>query len=126
MTIELLDGVEPTNMPTTSSSAPATTSGNGGNGSGGGASGSSAEPSNCRQERDANTLASSEKWSAYVDRYTAPPGQSSPKEMMLGSAASSSTETEQPAAANHPVSSDQAARGGRGRKRKNTDINKKV
>lgn len=114
MTIELLDteGEEPTNATTSNVAS---------------GSGSAAEPaSNCRQERDANPLASSEKWSSYVERYAAPPGQSSPKEMLIGSATSSATDAEQPAAANHPVSSDQAARGGRGRKRKNTDINKKV
>lgn len=59
-----------------------------------------------------------EKWSTYVERYSAPAGQTSPKDTPA------ITENEQ--TTNHPVSSDQAARGGRGRKRKNTDISKKV
>lgn len=70
----------------------------------------------CR-ERERESVTISEKWSTYVERF-APAGQTSPKDTPA------LTENEQ--TTNHPVSSDQAARGGRGRKRKNTDINKKV
>ncbi|KAJ8675395.1 hypothetical protein QAD02_011181 [Eretmocerus hayati] len=63
------------------------------------------------------SLTTREKWSSYVERYSAP-GQTSPKEVPL------SSENEPPA--NLPVSNEQAAKGGRGRKRKNTDINKKI
>lgn len=57
---------------------------------------------------------SSEKW--FAERYTATMGQASPK----GSPSNNEPSN------NQPVSSDQAARGGRGRKRKNPEINKKV
>lgn len=70
------------------------------------------------RERQREGISSSEKWSTYVERYSAPLGQTSPKDIP--------TSVENDTAANHPVSSDQAGRGGRGRKRKNADINKKV
>lgn len=74
--------------------------------------------SSCR-DRDRDSVMATEKWSTYVERYSSSAtGQTSPKDVPT------STDNEPPA--NHPVSSDQAARGGRGRKRKNTDINKKV
>lgn len=73
--------------------------------------------SGCR-EREREGVAVSEKWSTYVERFSAPAGQTSPKD--------TPTLTENEPPTNHPVSSDQAARGGRGRKRKNTDISKKV
>ncbi|TGZ43780.1 Paired amphipathic helix protein Sin3a, partial [Temnothorax longispinosus] len=71
----------------------------------------------CR-EREREGVTVSEKWSAYIDSFSAPAGQTSPKDTPA------LTENEQ--TTNHPVSSDQAARGGRGRKRKNTDISKKI
>ncbi|XP_071557175.1 paired amphipathic helix protein Sin3a isoform X1 [Temnothorax nylanderi] len=71
----------------------------------------------CR-EREREGVTVSEKWSTYIDIYSAPAGQTSPKDTPA------LTENEQ--TTNHPVSSDQAARGGRGRKRKNTDISKKI
>lgn len=73
--------------------------------------------SGCR-EREREGVTVSEKWSTYVERFSAPAGQASPKDTPA------LTENEPPT--NHPVSSDQAARGGRGRKRKNTDISKKM
>lgn len=73
--------------------------------------------SGCR-EREIEGVAVSENWSTYVERFAAPAGQTSPKD--------TPALTENEPATNHPVSSDQAARGGRGRKRKNTDISKKV
>lgn len=69
-------------------------------------------------ERERTEVSTSEKWSTYVERFTAPIAQTSPKDTPTSPNNEPST--------NHPVSSDQAARGGRGRKRKNTDINKKV
>lgn len=74
--------------------------------------------SSCRdREREGVTV--TEKWSTYVERFSAPAGgQTSPKD--------TPALTENEPTTNHPVSSDQAARGGRGRKRKNTDISKKV
>lgn len=75
------------------------------------------------RERDRESVAAMEKWSSYVERYSTPTGgQTSPKD-------SHSLPDNEPPTTNQPVSSDQAARGGRGRKRKNTnttDINKKV
>lgn len=72
----------------------------------------------CR-DRDRESVTTTEKWSSYVERFSSSAtGQTSPKDVPT------SSDNEPPA--NHPVSSDQAARGGRGRKRKNTDINKKV
>ncbi|KYN12810.1 PREDICTED: paired amphipathic helix protein Sin3b isoform X1 [Trachymyrmex cornetzi] len=71
----------------------------------------------CR-EREREGVTVSEKWSTYVERFSAPAGQTSPKDTPA------LTENEQ--TTNHPVSNDQAARGGRGRKRKNTDISKKI
>lgn len=71
----------------------------------------------CR-EREREGVTVTEKWSTYVERFSTPAGQTSPKDTPA------LTENEQ--TTNHPVSSDQAARGGRGRKRKNTDISKKV
>lgn len=71
----------------------------------------------CR-EREREGVTVSEKWSTYVERFSAPAGQTSPKDTPA------LTENEQ--TTNHPVSSDQAARGGRGRKRKITDIKTKV
>lgn len=71
----------------------------------------------CR-EREREGVTVSEKWSTYVERFSAPAGQTSPKDIPVLIANEQTT--------NHPVSSDQAARGGRGRKRKNTDISKKV
>ncbi|XP_034946100.1 paired amphipathic helix protein Sin3a isoform X2 [Chelonus insularis] len=68
------------------------------------------------REREVNA---SEKWSTYVERFSTPVAQTSPKE-------TPSTSPNNEPTTNHPVSSDQAARGGRGRKRKNTDINKKI
>ena len=74
---------------------------------------------NCRDTRDRESVTATEKWSSYVERFSSSaPEHTSPKDVP------SSSDNEPPA--NHPVSSDQAARGGRGRKRKNTDINKKV
>ncbi|XP_011347883.1 paired amphipathic helix protein Sin3b isoform X4 [Ooceraea biroi] len=73
--------------------------------------------SSCR-EREREGVAVTEKWSTYVERFSAPAGQTSPKD--------TPTLTENEPTTNHPVSSDQAARGGRGRKRKNTDISKKI
>ena len=73
------------------------------------------------RDRERDTVASMENWSSYVERYATPPGQASPNHSQ------SLPENEPPT--NHPVSSDQAARGGRGRKRKNTnttDIKQKV
>ncbi|XP_046593518.1 paired amphipathic helix protein Sin3b isoform X2 [Neodiprion lecontei] len=70
------------------------------------------------RERQREGISSAEKWSTYVERYPAPLGQTSPKDIP--------TSVDNDAAANHPVSSDQAGRGGRGRKRKNADINKKM
>ncbi|XP_023245695.1 paired amphipathic helix protein Sin3a isoform X2 [Copidosoma floridanum] len=73
---------------------------------------------NCR-DRDRDSVTTTEKWSSYVERYSSSvPDQQSPKDIPT------SSDNEPPA--NHPVSSDQVARGGRGRKRKNTDINKKI
>lgn len=71
----------------------------------------------CR-EREREGVAVSEKWSTYVERFSAPAGQTSPKD--------TPALTENEPATNHPVSNEQAARGGRGRKRKNTDTCKKV
>lgn len=71
----------------------------------------------CR-EREREGITVSEKWSTYVERFSTSADQTSPKDTPA------LTENEQ--TTNHPVSSDQAARGGRGRKRKNTDISKKV
>ncbi|XP_033219948.1 paired amphipathic helix protein Sin3a-like [Belonocnema kinseyi] len=77
------------------------------------------------RERERETVATMENWSLYVERYSttvAPPGQASPNHSQ------SLPERPEPAT-NHPVSSDQAARGGRGRKRKNTnttDIKQKI
>lgn len=73
--------------------------------------------SGCREREG---VSGSEKWSSYVERFTTPTtgGQTSPKD--------TSILTENEPTTNHPVSSDQAARGGRGRKRKNTDSSKKV
>lgn len=73
--------------------------------------------SSCR-EREREGVADSEKWTTYVEKYSAPAGQTSPKD--------TPALTENEPTTNHPVSSDQAARGGRGRKRKNTDFSKKV
>lgn len=73
--------------------------------------------SGCR-EREREGVTDSEKWTTYVEKYSAPAGQTSPKD--------TPALTENEPTTNHPVSSDQAARGGRGRKRKNTDISKKV
>ena len=73
------------------------------------------------RDRERESVSAMEKWSTYVERFSTPTGQASPKDSQ------SLPENEPPT--NHPVSSDQAARGGRGRKRKNTnttDINKKV
>ncbi|XP_058806955.1 paired amphipathic helix protein Sin3a isoform X2 [Phymastichus coffea] len=72
------------------------------------------------RDRDRESVTNTEKWSSYVERFSSATGQSSPK----GDVPTTSSENEP--AANHPVSSDQAAKGGRGRKRKNTDINKKM
>lgn len=73
--------------------------------------------SGCR-EREREGVTVSEKWSTYVERFSAPAtGQTSPKD--------TPALTENEPTTNHPVSSE-AARGGRGRKRKNTDISKKV
>lgn len=69
-------------------------------------------------EREREEVSASEKWSTYVERLSTPIAQASPKE--------TPTSPDNEPTTNHPVSSDQAARGGRGRKRKNTDINKKV
>uniref|UniRef100_A0A0C9QGS5 Paired amphipathic helix protein Sin3a n=1 Tax=Fopius arisanus TaxID=64838 RepID=A0A0C9QGS5_9HYME len=77
------------------------------------------EGCNDREREDVNT---SEKWSSYVERYSTPIIHASPKDTPT----SPNNETSNTTSTNHPVSSDQAARGGRGRKRKNTDINKKV
>lgn len=79
--------------------------------------GDEATDSGCR-EREREGVMVSEKWSSYVERFSAPTGQTSPKD--------TSTVVDNEPATNHPVSSDQAARGVRGRKRKNTDISKKV
>ncbi|XP_011305641.1 paired amphipathic helix protein Sin3a isoform X4 [Fopius arisanus] len=76
------------------------------------------EGCNDREREDVNT---SEKWSSYVERYSTPIIHASPKDTPT----SPNNETSNTTSTNHPVSSDQAARGGRGRKRKNTDINKK-
>lgn len=73
--------------------------------------------SGCR-EREREGVTDSEKWTTYVEKYSASAGQTSPKD--------TPALTENEPTTNHPVSSDQAARGGRGRKRKNTDISKKV
>ncbi|XP_020279862.1 paired amphipathic helix protein Sin3b isoform X2 [Pseudomyrmex gracilis] len=73
--------------------------------------------SSCR-EREREGVAVSEKWSTYVERFSAPAGQTSPKD--------TPALTENEPTTNHPVSSEQAARGGRGRKRKNTDNYKKA
>ncbi|XP_043281981.1 paired amphipathic helix protein Sin3b isoform X2 [Venturia canescens] len=70
------------------------------------------------RERD-EVVNATEKWSTYVERFSAPVAQASPKE-------TPTSPDNEPPTTNHPVSSDQAARGGRGRKRKNTDINKKI
>ncbi|XP_051176886.1 paired amphipathic helix protein Sin3a isoform X2 [Leptopilina boulardi] len=74
--------------------------------------------------RERESVAAMEKWSSYVERYSTPTGgQTSPKD------SHSLPDNEPPSTTNQPVSSDQAARGGRGRKRKNTnttDINKKI
>lgn len=70
------------------------------------------------RERD-EVVNATEKWSTYVERFSAPVAQPSPKD-------TPTSPDNEPPTTNHPVSSDQAARGGRGRKRKNTDINKKV
>ncbi|XP_076678787.1 SIN3 transcription regulator family member A isoform X6 [Andrena cerasifolii] len=79
--------------------------------------GDEAMDNSCRErERDGVTV--SEKWSTYVERFSAPAGQTSPKD--------TPTLTDNEPTTNHPVSNDQAARGGRGRKRKNTDISKKM
>ncbi|XP_011305627.1 paired amphipathic helix protein Sin3a isoform X2 [Fopius arisanus] len=77
------------------------------------------EGCNDREREDVNT---SEKWSSYVERYSTPIIHASPKDTPT----SPNNETSNTTSTNHPVSSDQAARGGRGRKRKNTDINKKI
>ncbi|XP_063987548.1 paired amphipathic helix protein Sin3b isoform X4 [Diachasmimorpha longicaudata] len=77
------------------------------------------EGCNDREREDVNT---SEKWSSYVERYSTPIIQTSLKDTPT----SPNNETSNATSTNHPVSSDQAARGGRGRKRKNTDINKKI
>ncbi|XP_012282636.1 paired amphipathic helix protein Sin3a isoform X2 [Orussus abietinus] len=72
----------------------------------------------CRdREREREGVPSTEKWSSYVERFSTSAGQESPKDNLT-------TADEPPAS--HLVSNDQAARGGRGRKRKNTDINKKI
>ncbi|XP_031783367.1 paired amphipathic helix protein Sin3a isoform X2 [Nasonia vitripennis] len=72
----------------------------------------------CR-DRDRESVTATEKWSSYVERFSSSAtGQTSPKDVPA------SSDNDPPA--NHPVSSDQVARGGRGRKRKNTDINKKI
>jgi len=78
--------------------------------------GDEAMDNNCR-ERERESVTVTEKWSTYVERFSAPAGQTSPKD--------TPALTENEPTTNHPVSSDQAARGGRGRKRKN-DISKKV
>ncbi|XP_012253699.2 paired amphipathic helix protein Sin3a isoform X2 [Athalia rosae] len=69
------------------------------------------------RERQREGISATEKWSTYVERYSAPLGQTSPKDIPTSV---DDTPT------NHLVSSDQAGRGGRGRKRKNADINKKM
>lgn len=70
------------------------------------------------RERDSESVSATEKWSTYVERF-ASAEQASPKD--------APTSTDNEPSVTHPVSSDQAAKGGgRGRKRKNTDINKKV
>ncbi|XP_076639909.1 SIN3 transcription regulator family member A isoform X4 [Colletes latitarsis] len=79
--------------------------------------GDEAMDNSCR-EREREGVTVSEKWSTYVERYSAPAGQTSPKD--------TPTLTDNEPTTNHPVSNDQAARGGRGRKRKNTDISKKM
>lgn len=74
------------------------------------------------RDRERETVATMENWSLYVERYSTPPDQASPNHSQ------SLPERPEPPT-NHPVSSDQAARGGRGRKRKNTnttDIKQKV
>lgn len=73
--------------------------------------------SSCR-EREREGVTVTEKWSTYVERFSASAGQTSPKD--------TPALTENEPTTIHPVSSDQAARGGRGRKRKNTDFSKKV
>lgn len=73
----------------------------------------------CRDRERESSVTATEKWSSYVERFSSSAtGQTSPKDVPT------SSDNEPPAS--HPVSSDQVARGGRGRKRKNTDINKKV
>ncbi|XP_076647115.1 SIN3 transcription regulator family member A isoform X4 [Halictus rubicundus] len=79
--------------------------------------GDEAMDNSCR-EREREGVTVSEKWSTYVERFSAPAGQTSPKD--------TPTLTDNEPTTNHPVSNDQAARGGRGRKRKNTDISKKM
>ncbi|XP_012142995.1 SIN3 transcription regulator family member A isoform X2 [Megachile rotundata] len=79
--------------------------------------GDEAVDNSCR-EREREGVTVSEKWSTYVERFSAPAGQTSPKD--------TPTLTDNEPTTNHPVSNDQAARGGRGRKRKNTDISKKM
>ncbi|XP_015185783.1 PREDICTED: paired amphipathic helix protein Sin3a isoform X2 [Polistes dominula] len=79
--------------------------------------GDEAMDSGCR-EKEREGVMVSEKWSTYVERFSAPPGQTSPKD--------TSAVVDNEPTTNHPVSSDQAARGVRGRKRKNTDISKKM
>lgn len=68
------------------------------------------------RDREREVL-STEKWTSYVERYSSNTGQTSPKE--------EPPSTDNEPTTNLPVSNDQAAKGGRGRKRK-TDINKKV
>ncbi|XP_026669872.1 paired amphipathic helix protein Sin3b isoform X2 [Ceratina calcarata] len=80
--------------------------------------GDEAMDNSCR-EREREGVTVSGKWSTYVERFSAPAaGQTSPKD--------TPALTDNEPTTNHPVSNDQAGRGGRGRKRKNTDISKKI
>ena len=74
-------------------------------------------------DRERDEVNASEKWSTYVERFSAPNAQQTSQEK---DQAPTLPDNETTNTNNHPVSSDQAARGGRGRKRKNTDINKKI
>lgn len=104
------------------------------------------------RERDREAVVATEKWSTYVERYSTPTGQGSPKDSSCQQSAatfqpptnntasdnngtepsnssSATTVTTTATASNgqQPVSNEQAAKGGgRGRKRKNTDSTKKV
>ncbi|XP_014223938.1 paired amphipathic helix protein Sin3a-like isoform X2 [Trichogramma pretiosum] len=91
-----------------------------------------------RGDRDKETsVIVAEKWSSYVENYSGTAKGKSTTSLItttisggVGVPGQSSKDvtssTDSNAAASHPVSSDQASKGGRGRKRKNTDVNKKV